>query len=71
MSIERFEQDLASIVKAIEQGVSNTNVLVGQKQGLEHCIKILKESVEATQAVADTGEAIIEAVAPLEGEIVN
>lgn len=54
--IEKLEADLATIGKAIEQAMSNLNILHGQKQGIEHCLDTIKGAAKDTEAVAESVE---------------
>ncbi len=63
MSIEQFKKDLAATEQAINQAAANTNVLIGQKQALEHCIKKLEE------AASIVAEAIVDVVAEVVEEV--
>lgn len=57
-----LEKDLEGVVKAIEQSIANHNMLLGQKQGLEHVIAKIKTAAQTVENVASATEAVVEAV---------
>ena len=64
MSIEQFEKDLANVTTAIEQSLTNHNVLIGQKQALIHVIAKLKEAAQAVEKIATVADQVVEVVSP-------
>ncbi len=60
--LEQFERDLAIVEKALEQSLSNHNVLIGQKQTILHYIAKAKEVSDSIDKMADTVETVVEAV---------
>ena len=67
--LAELEKDLDIVVKALEQSLANHNVLIGQKQGIEHVIAKIKSSAvsvektaETVEKVADTAETVVEAI---------
>lgn len=60
--LAELEKDLDIVVKALEQSLANHNVLIGQKQGIEHVIAKIKSSAQAVEKVADAAETVVEAV---------
>ncbi len=51
--LEDFKKDLESIVKAIEQSLANHNVLLGQKQAIEHVIAKIEADVPTISKEAE------------------
>ncbi len=51
--LEGLKKDLESIVNAIEQSLANHNVLLGQKQAIEHVIKKIEADVPVMPSEAE------------------
>jgi hypothetical protein len=60
MNLSELEKDLQTVLAAIEQSAANHNVLIGQKQGLEHVITKMKQVAVAVENAANVVEGVIE-----------
>ena len=59
MTLAEIEQDIANVAKALEQTLANHNILVGQRQALEHIVSKIKAAAQDTATVATDVETVI------------